>query len=91
MPLLLSHGWPGSVWEFHQLIPRLTDPARFGADPADAFTVVAPSLPGYGFSFRPGQPRFGVPEIAATLRRPHDGRPRLPAGSALRAATGARS
>src|SRR6185436_17908549 len=67
MPLLLSHGWPGSVWEFHQLIPRLTQPTRFGADPADAFTVVAPSLPGYGFSFRPGQPRFGVPEIASAF------------------------
>ena len=63
-PLLLAHGWPGSVWEFHRLIPRLTDPARFGADPADAFTVVAPSLPGYGFSFRPNQPRLGFPEIA---------------------------
>jgi pimeloyl-ACP methyl ester carboxylesterase len=64
LPLLISHGWPGSVWEFHKLIPLLTDPARFGGDPADAFTVVAPSLPGYGFSFRPGQPRFGVREIA---------------------------
>jgi microsomal epoxide hydrolase len=64
MPLLLSHGWPGSVWEFHKILPMLTDPARFGGDPADAFTVVAPSLPGYGFSFAPGQPRFGVPEIA---------------------------
>ena len=63
-PLLLSHGWPGSVWEFYKLIPRLTDPARFGADPADAFTVVAPSLPGYGFSFRPSQPRFGIAQIA---------------------------
>jgi microsomal epoxide hydrolase len=63
-PLLLSHGWPGSVWEFYTLIPRLTDPARFGGDPADAFTVVAPSLPGYGFSFRPHQPRFGTVEIA---------------------------
>jgi microsomal epoxide hydrolase len=67
LPLLLSHGWPGSVWEFHKLIPLLTDPARFGCDPADAFTVVAPSLPGYGFSFRPGQPRFGVPEIAGVF------------------------
>ena len=67
LPLLVSHGWPGSVWEFHQLIPRLTDPARFGADPDDAFTVVAPSLPGYGFSFRAGQPRFGVPGIAEAL------------------------
>ena len=55
-----SHGWPGSVWEFDELIPRLTDPARFGGDPADAFTVVAPSLPGYTFSFRPDQPRFDV-------------------------------
>jgi microsomal epoxide hydrolase len=40
-PLLVSHGWPGSVFEFLDLIPRLTDPARFGDDPADAFTVVA--------------------------------------------------
>lgn len=64
LPLLLSHGWPGSVFEFTELIPRLTDPQRFGADPADAFTVVAPSLPGYGLSFKPGQPRFGVEAIA---------------------------
>ena len=63
-PLLLSHGWPGSVFEFLDIIPRLTDPARFGGDPADAFTVVAPSLPGYGLSFRPGQTRFGVEAIA---------------------------
>ena len=47
LPLLLSHGWPGSVFEFLDLIPRLTDPAAFGGDPADAFTVIAPSLPGY--------------------------------------------
>jgi pimeloyl-ACP methyl ester carboxylesterase len=63
-PLLLSHGWPGSVFEFLELIPRLTDPSQFGADPADAFTIVAPSLPGFGLSFSPGQPRFGVEEIA---------------------------
>lgn len=63
-PLLLCHGWPGSVFEFLDLIPRLTDPARFGGRPEDAFTVVAPSLPGYGLSFRPGQPRLGVEEIA---------------------------
>jgi microsomal epoxide hydrolase len=63
-PLLLLHGWPGSVFEFLDIIPRLTDPARFGGDPADAFTVVAPSLPGYGLSFRPGQKRFGVEAIA---------------------------
>jgi microsomal epoxide hydrolase len=63
-PLLLLHGWPGSVFEFFELIPRLTDPASFGGDPADAFTVVAPSLPGYGLSFKPGQARFGIEEIA---------------------------
>jgi pimeloyl-ACP methyl ester carboxylesterase len=66
-PLLLMHGWPGSVFEFIDLIPRLTDPAQFGGDPADAFTVVAPSLPGYGLSFRPGQKRFGIEEIAHCL------------------------
>jgi microsomal epoxide hydrolase len=64
MPLLLLHGWPGSVFEFIEIIPRLTDPARFGGDPRDAFTVVAPSLPGYGLSFQPGQKRYGVPEMA---------------------------
>ena len=63
-PLLLAHGWPGSVWEFNELIPRLTDPGRFGGDPADAFTVVAPSLPGYTFSYAPGQPRFDVAAIS---------------------------
>ncbi|HET6469606.1 MAG TPA: epoxide hydrolase [Geminicoccaceae bacterium] len=66
-PLLLSHGWPGSVFEFLELIPRLTDPARFGGDPADAFTVVAPSLPGYGLSFAPGQPRFSAEAMADCL------------------------
>ena len=64
MPLLISHGWPGSVFEFLELIPMLTDPARYGGDPADSFTVVAPSLPGYTLSFRSGQERFGVERIA---------------------------
>ena len=64
LPLLLSHGWPGSIVEFQRIIPLLTDPARFGGDPADAFTVVAPSLPGYTFSFKPNQRRFGIVEIA---------------------------
>ena len=64
-PLLLMHGWPGSVFEFLDIIPRLTDPARFGGDPAGAFTVVAPSLPGYGLSFQPNQKRFGIEDIAA--------------------------
>ena len=64
MPLLLSHGWPGSVHEIHKILPMLTDPARFGGDAADAFTVIAPSLPGYAFSFAPNQPRFSVEQIA---------------------------
>jgi len=64
MPLLISHGWPGSVHEFHKLIPMLTDPAHFGGDAADAFTVIAPSLPGYTFSFSPKQQRFSVEQIA---------------------------
>lgn len=63
-PLLLMHGWPGSVFEFIDIIPRLTDPARFGGNAADAFTVIAPSLPGYGLSFQPNQKRFTIPEIA---------------------------
>ncbi|MDQ2150652.1 epoxide hydrolase [Alcaligenaceae bacterium C4P045] len=70
LPLVLSHGWPGSVFEFLQLIPRLTDPARFGGDPADAFTIVAPSLPGYGLSFKAGAPRVpieGMADLFATL------------------------
>ena len=69
MPLLISHGWPGSVLEFQELIPMLTDPARFGADPADSFTVVAPSLPGFTFSFRPDQERFGVERIAEVFAK----------------------
>src|SRR5215471_11797770 len=49
-PLMLLHGWPGSVVEFLDLIGPLTDPAAYGGDPADAFHLVIPSLPGYGFS-----------------------------------------
>jgi pimeloyl-ACP methyl ester carboxylesterase len=66
-PLLLMHGWPGSVFEFLDIIPRLTDPAQFGGDAKDAFTVIAPSLPGYGLSFKPGQKRFVLQDIAACL------------------------
>src|SRR5260370_1310741 len=61
-PLLLLHGWPGSVYEFNELIPRLTDPAAHGGDARDSFTVVAPSLPGYGFS---GHPRTRAMNIQA--------------------------
>jgi pimeloyl-ACP methyl ester carboxylesterase len=50
MPLILSHGWPWTFWDFHKVIKPLTDPAQFGGEPEDAFDVVVPSLPGYGFS-----------------------------------------
>jgi pimeloyl-ACP methyl ester carboxylesterase len=49
-PLIISHGWPGSVVEFLDVIPRLTDPEAYGGRASDAFHVIAPSLPGYGFS-----------------------------------------
>jgi pimeloyl-ACP methyl ester carboxylesterase len=53
LPLLLTHGWPGSFLEYLRLLPLLCDPEAHGADPADAFTLVVPSLPGYGFSGPP--------------------------------------
>ena len=49
-PLIITHGWPGSIAEFMEILGPLTDPAAHGGDPADAFDVIAPSLPGYGFS-----------------------------------------
>ena len=49
-PLLLTHGWPGSVWEFYKILPMLTDPAAYGGNDDDAFEVICPSIPGYGFS-----------------------------------------
>lgn len=49
-PLILNHGWPWTFWDFHKVIGPLSDPAAHGGDPADAFDVIAPSLPGYAFS-----------------------------------------
>ncbi|WP_375286199.1 epoxide hydrolase family protein [Sphingomonas sp.] len=63
LPLVMTHGWPGSVIEFLDVIGPLTNPRAHGGDPGDAFHVVAPSLPGYGFSDRPRE-RWGVPRIA---------------------------
>ncbi|HTU04849.1 MAG TPA: epoxide hydrolase [Trebonia sp.] len=65
LPLVMTHGWPGSVVEFLKVIGPLTDPAAHGGDPADAFHVVCPSLPGYGFSGKPASPGWGVEKIAA--------------------------
>ncbi len=50
LPLVITHGWPGSFFEMHKVIGPLTDPAAYGGDPADAFDVVVPSIPGFGFS-----------------------------------------
>ena len=55
-PLILTHGWPGSHYEFWQAIEKLAFPSRFGGDPADAFDLVIPSLPGFGFSSKPTRP-----------------------------------
>jgi len=65
LPLLLTHGWPGSVLEFLDVIGPLTDPAAHGGDAADAFHLVIPSLPGYGFSGRPTGTGWGPQRIAA--------------------------
>jgi pimeloyl-ACP methyl ester carboxylesterase len=53
MPLILGHGWPDSFWRYTKVLPLLTDPGAHGADPADAFDVVVPDMPGYGYSDRP--------------------------------------
>ena len=55
-PLLLLHGWPGSVIEFFNIIPRLAHPEKFGGKIEDGFDVIVPSLPGFGFSSRPARP-----------------------------------
>lgn len=69
MPLLISHGWPGSIYEFVKIMGPLTDPAHYGGDPRDAFTVVAPSLPGYGFSHLPNQRRCNIEDMADLFAR----------------------
>ena len=53
LPLVLSHGWPDSFWRYAKVIPLLTDPGAHGADPADAFDVVVPDMPGFGYSTAP--------------------------------------
>jgi pimeloyl-ACP methyl ester carboxylesterase len=64
MPLVISHGWPGSIVEFHKVIEPLTDPTAHGGDARDAFHVVCPSLPGYGFSGKPARSGWNVQRIA---------------------------
>jgi pimeloyl-ACP methyl ester carboxylesterase len=69
LPLIITHGWPGSVVEFHKVIGPLVDPTAHGGDAADAFHVVCPSLPGYGFSDRPARQGWGVERIARAWAR----------------------
>ena len=64
LPLVFSHGWPGTFYEVHKILDLLTDPGAHGGDPADAFTVVAPSIPGYGYSQIPTVAGFGQARTA---------------------------
>lgn len=63
MPLIVTHGWPGSVFEQIKLVAPLTDPTRYGGRAEDAFDVVIPSLPGFGFSERPAEAGWGLERI----------------------------
>jgi pimeloyl-ACP methyl ester carboxylesterase len=67
MPLIIAHGWPGSVFEQLKLIGPLTDPTKYGGRAEDAFDVVIPSLPGFGFSDRPTDAGWGLERIASTF------------------------
>ncbi len=64
LPLMLIHGWPGSIYEFHHLLAPLSDPAAHGGSPDDAFDVVVPALPGYGFSGKPRERGWNPLRIA---------------------------
>ena len=64
LPLVITHGWPGSIVEFLKVLGPLTDPTAHGGEPGDAFHVVCPSLPGYGFSDKPASPGWGIERIA---------------------------
>jgi len=64
MPLVITHGWPGSFLEMLDIIPLLADPAGCGQDPADSFDVIVPSLPGFGFSDRPRRPGMNLFRVA---------------------------
>ena len=63
-PIIITHGWPGSVVEFHKVIEPLTEPEKHGGKGSDAFHVICPSLPGYGFSDKPVSTGWGVTRIA---------------------------
>ena len=83
LPIILTHGWPDSFLRYQKVIPLLTDPAAHGGDPADAFDVVVPSVPGFGFSSRPekgGINNQRISELWATLMTETLGYHRFAAG-----------
>ena len=67
LPLLIAHGWPGSVFEQIKLIGPLTDPTKYGGRAEDAYDVVIPSLPGFGFSARPAETGWGLERIGSAF------------------------
>lgn len=69
LPLVITHGWPGSIFEFHKIIDPLVDPVAHGGRAEDAFHVVCPSMPGYGFSSAPRTPGFDVTRVAGTIAK----------------------
>ena len=82
IPLILSHGWPWTFWDLQKVIRPLADPAAFGGDPADAFDVVVPSLPGFGFSTpltTPGINWWRTADLWVTLMRDVLGYPKFAA------------
>jgi microsomal epoxide hydrolase len=68
-PLLITHGWPGSVYEFHKILGPLTDPAAHGGNQRDAFHVICPSMPGYGWSGPTREPGWDVGRVAQTFAK----------------------
>ena len=78
LPLVMTHGWPGSIVEFQKVIEPLTDPTQHGGSAGDAFHVVCPTLPGYGFSDKPTAPGWNVERIgrAWSVLMPRLGYPR---------------
>ena len=80
-PLLVTHGWPGSHYEFWQAIEPLAFPSRFGGLASDAFDLVIPSLPGYGFSGRPSAPGMGPDRKSTRLNSSHLRLSRMPSSA----------
>lgn len=69
LPLVIVHGWPGSIYEFYKIIGPLTEPEKHGGRPEDAFHVVCPSLPGFGFSSLPKEPGWSSQHMATTIAK----------------------